>query len=62
MSALAKVEAGVIEAKPLRVERNAFLAHLAVERRMSAHTLDGYGRDLAALCNWLEARGIAAWS
>ena len=47
---------------PLHVERDAFLAHLAVERRMSAHTLDGYGRDLAALCDWLDARGIAAWT
>jgi integrase/recombinase XerC len=28
---------------------------------MSAHTLDGYGRDLAALCDWLDANGIAAW-
>ena len=47
---------------PLHVERDAFLAHLAVERRMSAHTLDGYGRDLLALCDWLDARGIAAWT
>ena len=50
------------DASPLHVERDAFLAHLQVERRMSAHTLDGYGRDLAALCDWLDARDIKAWN
>ena len=30
----------------------AFLAYLQVERRMSAHTLDAYRRDLAALSAW----------
>jgi integrase/recombinase XerC len=49
------------DASPLHVMRDAFLAHLAVERRMSPHTLDGYGRDLAALCDWLDARGLGAW-
>jgi integrase/recombinase XerC len=29
-----------------------FLSHLQVERRMSAHTLDAYRRDLAALAEW----------
>ena len=28
---------------------------------MSVHTLDGYGRDLSALCDWLDTQGIAAW-
>jgi len=28
---------------------------------MSAHTLDGYGRDLGALCDWLDANGTTAW-
>ncbi|WP_305804267.1 tyrosine recombinase XerC [Stenotrophomonas sp. YIM B06876] len=32
-----------------------FLAYLQVERRMSAHTLDAYRRDLAALSGWSEA-------
>ncbi|MDC7807431.1 tyrosine recombinase XerC [Luteimonas sp BLCC-B24] len=36
---------------------DAFLAHLQVERRMSAHTLDAYRRDLAALVSWTEAAG-----
>jgi integrase/recombinase XerC len=35
----------------------AFLAHLQVERRMSAHTLDAYRRDLAALQGWADAQG-----
>ncbi len=36
-----------------------FLAHLDVERRVSAHTLDAYRRDLAALTEWAQAQGIA---
>ena len=37
----------------------AFLDHLAVERRMSANTLDAYRRDLDALVQWsaAEAQG-----
>jgi integrase/recombinase XerC len=37
-----------------------FLSHLAVERRMSAHTLDAYRRDLGALAAWsaVQARGL----
>ncbi|RNF82849.1 tyrosine recombinase XerC [Montanilutibacter psychrotolerans] len=35
-----------------------FLAHLAVERRASAHTLDAYRRDLTALSEWTSAQGI----
>ncbi|MFC3714597.1 tyrosine recombinase XerC [Luteimonas soli] len=36
-----------------------YLAHLEVERRMSAHTLDAYRRDLAALSEWAQGQGIA---
>ncbi|KAG1254015.1 hypothetical protein G6F65_017212 [Rhizopus arrhizus] len=36
----------------------AFLQHLQVERRMSAHTLDAYRRDLDALSAWAEHRGM----
>lgn len=36
-----------------------FLAHLQVERRMSAHTLDAYRRDLDALAGWAEGEGVA---
>ena len=35
-----------------------FLSHLQVERRMSAHTLDAYRRDLAALTTWATAQGV----
>ena len=35
-----------------------FLSHLQVERRMSAHTLDAYRRDLTALVEWASAQGI----
>ncbi len=36
---------------------DGFLAHLQVERRMSAHTLDAYRRDLIALAAWATAQG-----
>jgi len=38
---------------------SAFLNHLRDERRMSAHTLDGYQRDLAALTAWMDSAGQA---
>jgi integrase/recombinase XerC len=38
----------------------AYLEHLKVERRMSAHTLDGYSRDLQALAQWMEGAGTAS--
>jgi len=38
---------------------DAFLAYLQVERRVSAHTLDAYRRDLLALSAWADERGIA---
>ena len=37
----------------------AYLAHLSVERQGSAHTLDAYRRDLAALQAWSQAQGLA---
>jgi integrase/recombinase XerC len=37
-----------------------YLEHLKVERRMSVHTLDNYGRDLRALAAWMEQSGIAS--
>jgi len=38
---------------------DAFLAHLSVERQVSAHTLDAYRRDLAALAKWTAAQQLA---
>lgn len=35
-----------------------FLSHLQIERRMSAHTLDAYRRDLDALVAWTAAQGV----
>jgi len=35
---------------------DAFLSHLQVERRVSAHTLDAYRRDLAALHAWASTQ------
>lgn len=35
-----------------------FLAHLEIERRLSAHTLDAYRRDLAALDQWAQSQGV----
>ena len=37
-----------------------YLAHLAVERQGSAHTLDAYRRDLAALAGWAKGRDLLA--
>ena len=36
-----------------------FLQYMTVERRMSAHTLDAYRRDLAALQQWAHARDVS---
>ena len=36
-----------------------FLAHLQVERRLSANTLDAYRRDLDALADWARQQAIA---
>ncbi len=35
-----------------------FLSYLQVERRMSAHTLDAYRRDLDALRTWATEQGV----
>ncbi len=35
-----------------------YLAHLQFERRMSAHTLDAYKRDLDALSAWAKDNGV----
>jgi integrase/recombinase XerC len=39
-----------------------FRCHLAIERRLSAHTDSAYARDLAALIKYCDRQGIADWS
>ena len=41
--------------------REAFLRHLALERRLSARTVESYGRDLAALAGWCGESGLDDW-
>ena len=36
----------------------AFLDHLRVERRLAAHTLESYGRDLRALAKYAAGLGV----
>lgn len=38
-----------------------FLAHLRDERRLSPHTVSGYGRDLAALASFAHEAGLRDW-
>ena len=47
---------------PLQPGIDAFLAWLAVERRMSKNTLDAYRRDLADLSAWMRDNGITSWA
>jgi len=49
-------------AAPLQPEVDAFLAWLAVERRMSPHTLSAYRRDLADLAGWMRDSGLDQWT
>ena len=39
-----------------------FLSHLALERRMSGHTVSAYGRDLRNLAEFGERRKLTAWN
>src|SRR5690606_16824679 len=43
--------------RPLAPGPEEFLSYLQVERRMSAHTLDAYRRDLTALAQWCDTNG-----
>jgi integrase/recombinase XerC len=44
-----------------RAQVDAWLVRLASERQASAHTVDGYRRDLAKLLRWMEVQGIDAF-
>ncbi|QLC73291.1 tyrosine recombinase XerC [Pseudomonas sp. LPB0260] len=41
---------------------DAYLEHLRSERQVSAHTLDGYRRDLGKLLAFCEAQALPAWT
>ncbi len=38
-----------------------FLAHLALERRLSAHTVTSYRRDLTCLAGFCDREGLGGW-
>src|SRR5262245_42618791 len=40
---------------------DAYLTHLAKERRLSPHTASNYARDLAALAEFLARASVADW-
>ncbi|WP_430866816.1 site-specific tyrosine recombinase XerD [Demequina aurantiaca] len=42
----------------LSAERDAYLAHVTVERGLSVNTVAAYRRDLSRYCAFLESRGI----
>lgn len=46
----------------MQADVEAFLEHLRSERQMSAHTLDGYRRDLSKVLAWCEQEQLAAWA
>ena len=46
----------------LAAHLNAYLEHLRSERQVSAHTLDGYRRDLNKLLAYCEQEGLAGWA
>lgn len=41
--------------------REAFLRHLALERRLSERTVESYGRDLGALADWCDGEALNEW-
>ncbi|WP_339513821.1 tyrosine recombinase XerC [Pseudomonas sp. RL_15y_Pfl2_60] len=41
---------------------DAYLEHLRSERQVSAHTLDGYGRDLSKLLSFCQREQLADWN
>ena len=48
-------------APALLADVEQFLGRLGVERRLSAHTVAAYRRDLGMLLDWCAARGIGDW-
>ena len=46
----------------MQSQLDAYLEHLRSERQVSAHTLDGYRRDLGKLLAYCEAQQLSAWT
>ncbi|TVO76890.1 tyrosine recombinase XerC [Sedimenticola selenatireducens] len=46
---------------PLQQELEAFNQHLRYERRLAAHTLTNYTRDLERVAGWCHEQKITAW-
>lgn len=46
----------------MRADLDAFLEHLRSERQVSAHTLDGYRRDLLKILALAEKAGLSDWN
>src|ERR1044071_7068841 len=40
---------------------DAFLSMVVVEKGLAWNTVQAYGRDLAKLANYLQARGVSSW-
>ncbi|MCX7032533.1 MAG: tyrosine recombinase XerC [Arenimonas sp.] len=49
------------DAGPLQRELEDFLGYLAVERRLSANTLEAYRHDLSDLAAWMRGQGVDSW-
>ncbi len=52
-----RTPARTMRERPLMATIDRYLAHLELERRVSPHTLDGYGRDLAVLAAFADGAG-----
>src|SRR5690606_36981848 len=46
----------------MQTDLDAYLEQLRSERQLSAHTLDGYRRDLHKVLAWCTRQGIATWA
>jgi integrase/recombinase XerD len=53
--------AGAIEAAGFAEELDAFLAYIDLERGLSAHTRENYGRDLMQAARFFAGRGASDW-
>ena len=61
MAARAAEAVGAVPDGPLEVRIERYLEHLAMERRMSPHTVDNYRRDLRGFSAWLRDAGVLSF-